>query len=53
MILMTNKNIEIIKGILDTQFSDDIKIYFSQSYLLNWTDEEEMKRIIERNKEEK
>lgn len=50
---MTNKNIEIIKGILNTRLKDEQKIYFIQSYLLNWTDEEEMKRIIERNKEEK
>jgi imidazoleglycerol phosphate synthase glutamine amidotransferase subunit HisH len=49
---MTNKNIEIIKGILNTQLKDEQKIYFIQSYLLNWTDEEEMKRIIESNKEE-
>lgn len=50
---MTNKNIEIIKGILNTRLKDEQKIYFIQSYLLNWIDEEEMKRIIERNKEEK
>lgn len=50
---MTNKNIEIIKGILNTQLKDEQKIYFIQSYLLNWIDEEEMKRIIESNKEEK
>lgn len=50
---MANKNIEIIKGILNTQLKDEQKIYFIQSYLLNWIDEEEMKNIIERNKEEK
>ena len=51
--IMANKNIEIIKGILNTQLEDEQKIYFIQSYLLNWIDEEEMKRIIESNKEEK
>ena len=40
---------ETIRGVLDATLSEKDKLYFIQSYLLGWTTEEQMQRVIRIN----
>lgn len=40
---------ETIKAMIETTLSEKDKLYFIQSYLLGWTSEEQMQRVIRNN----
>ncbi len=47
--MMHDCKTETIKALLETTLSEKDKLYFIQSYVLGWTSEEQMQRMIRNN----